>query len=158
MFLPIVAALILVPLAELYVIIEVGSAIGVLPTIGLLLASSVVGAILLQHQGARAWRVMRIALVEHRLPHREVADGALVVLGSALMLAPGFITDVLGLLLLLPPTRAVVRLALLRIVARRVSAFGATGHLPGDGGGTGQGGTGRGGPPPEVIDGEVEER
>jgi UPF0716 protein FxsA len=142
MFLPVVTALILVPLVELYVILKLGSALGVLPTVGLLLASSVVGAALLRVQGARAWRATRAALAEHRPPQREVTDGALVVLGGALMLVPGFVTDVLGLLLLLPPTRTVARAALLRAAARRAGQVD-TARRPD--------------PPPEVIEGEVEE-
>lgn len=142
MFLLVVATLILLPLVELYVIIMVGTTIGVLPTIGLLLASSVVGGVLLRQQGARSWRALRIALAEQRQPNREVAGGALVVLGGALMVAPGFITDAVGLLLLLPPTRAAVRAVLLRYAARRAWRARSAGHQPGTG-------------PGRVIEGEV---
>jgi UPF0716 protein FxsA len=100
---------IVLPIAELYVIIKVGEAIGVWPTIGLLILDSFVGAALLRSQGRAAWRRFNQALAEGRIPHREVFDGAMVILGGALLLTPGFITDVFGLILLLPPTRAVVR-------------------------------------------------
>jgi UPF0716 protein FxsA len=103
-----------VPLAELYVIIRVGEWIGALPTIGLLMLDSIVGAWLLRAQGRAAWRRFRAALAEGRVPAREVLDGALVIFGGALLLTPGFITDVFGALLLIPPSRALVRGALTR--------------------------------------------
>lgn len=104
-----------VPIAELYVIIQVGQAIGPLPTVAILLADSVVGAWLLRHQGRAAWRRFNDALQAGRPPARETIDGALVMLGGAFLLTPGFLSDILGLVLLLPPTRAVVR----RLLARR---------------------------------------
>jgi UPF0716 protein FxsA len=111
---------IVVPLVELYVIIQVGQAIGPLPTIGLLLLDSVVGSLLLRAQGRSAWRRFNGVIASGRVPAREVADGALIIFGGALLLAPGFVTDVFGLLFLLPPTRAAVRRLLMRVAARRV--------------------------------------
>jgi UPF0716 protein FxsA len=105
---------ILVPIAEIYVIIQVGQAIGALWTILILIADSIIGARLLSWQGRKAWRKFQEALATGRVPHREVLDGVLIVLGGAFLLTPGFITDVLGLVLLLPPTRAFVRRALVR--------------------------------------------
>jgi UPF0716 protein FxsA len=116
---------IVVPLAELYVIIQVGQAIGLIPTLVLLLLDALLGAMLLRHQGRAAWIQFNRALAENRLPHKEVYDGILVILGGALLLTPGFITDIFGLVLLLPPTRAIVRAITSRIVRRRV-AMGAT--------------------------------
>jgi len=111
---------IVVPIAEIYVIIQVGQAIGVLWTILLLIADSIIGARLLSWQGRRAWLRFQEALAEGRVPHREVMDGVLIIVGGAFLLAPGFITDVVGLVLLIPPTRSLVRRALTRaIVARR---------------------------------------
>ena len=98
-----------VPILELYVIIKIGGLIGVLPTLALLLAVSLLGAMLLRHQGRGAWRSFNEAIAERRFPGREVADGLLITIGGALLLTPGFITDAVGLLLLLPPTRAVAR-------------------------------------------------
>ncbi|HSV67315.1 MAG TPA: FxsA family protein [Mycobacteriales bacterium] len=144
MFVPVVVVLILAPLLELYVIIEVGRAIGVLPTLLLLLTTSMLGGILLRQQGARAWRGLQLALSEGRLPHVEVANGALVLLGGALMLAPGFVSDVIGLFFLLPPTRAVARVALLRYAAGRTAT--AKRRPPADRPA-----------PPGVIEGETEE-
>jgi UPF0716 protein FxsA len=106
---------IVVPLAELYVIIQVGQAIGVLPTIALLLLDSILGSVLMRSQGRRAWQRFTEAVQAGRPPAREVLDGALVLLGGAFLLTPGFLSDILGVLLLLPPTRAVFR----RLLARR---------------------------------------
>lgn len=110
---------IVVPLAELYVIIEVGRQIGTLPTIAILVADSILGSLLLRSQGRAAWRRFNEALRERRPPTREVLDGALVIFGGALLLTPGFLTDVLGVILLLPPSRAVVRGALVGWFGRR---------------------------------------
>jgi UPF0716 protein FxsA len=110
-----------VPIAELYVIIKVGEAIGVLPTIALLIADSLIGTALLRWQGRTAWTRFRGALDQNRLPHKEVFDGAMVILGGTLLLTPGFITDVFGLFFLLPPTRAVVWQLVKRSVTARVS-------------------------------------
>ena len=107
---------IVVPLAELYVIIQVVQAIGVLPTNGILLADSILGSLLMRSQGRLAWRRFSEATRAGRPPAREVLDGALIIAGGALLLTPGFLTDVLGLALLLPPTRAVIR----RVLARRL--------------------------------------
>src|SRR5437016_878349 len=118
---------IVVPIAELYVIIQVGQTIGALPTIAILIADSVIGSMLLRAQGRGAWRRFQRALAEGRVPAREVLDGALVIFGGAFLITPGFITDVVGVLLLLPPTRAVVRRMLVGIFSRRfvVSLAGA---------------------------------
>jgi UPF0716 protein FxsA len=116
-----VALFIVVPLAELYVILQVGEAIGVLWTVLLLLADSVLGSVLLRSQGRAVWRRFNEALSAGRMPHREVQDGVLVIFGGAFLITPGFITDVLGLLLLLPPTRALIRRVAMRVISRRVS-------------------------------------
>jgi UPF0716 protein FxsA len=120
-----VVIFILVPIAELYVIIKVGEAIGLLPTLLLLLADAVLGSMLLRHQGRAAWIRFNRALAEGRLPHKEVIDGVLVIMGGALLLTPGFLTDILGLILLIPPTRALVRAMSARFVRRRLALGGA---------------------------------
>jgi len=112
---------IVVPLAELYVIIQVGGAIGVIPTILILLADALLGSFLLRHQGRAAWVRFNRALSENRIPHKEVIDGVLVIFGGALLLTPGFITDVFGLILLIPPTRALVRVMSTRFFLARMS-------------------------------------
>jgi UPF0716 protein FxsA len=121
----IVLIFIVVPLIELYVIIQVGQAIGLIPTLVLLLLDALLGSMLLRHQGRAAWIQFNRALAENRLPHKEVFDGILVIMGGALLLTPGFVTDIFGLILLIPPTRAIVRGITSRIVRRRM-AMGAT--------------------------------
>jgi UPF0716 protein FxsA len=107
------------PILEIYVILQVGEAIGVLPTIALLIVDSLVGAWLMRSQGRLVWRRFTEALQQGRPPTREVLDGALVIVGGALGLAPGFVTDAIGLFLIAPPTRAIVRRALVARLARR---------------------------------------
>jgi UPF0716 protein FxsA len=122
MLLPLVLLFIAVPIAELAVIIQVGQLIGVWWTIALLIADSLFGAWLMRHQGRAAWRRFNEAVQGGRVPAREVLDGALVIGGGALLLTPGFITDILGLILLVPPTRALVRLVFARRLAHRMVA------------------------------------
>lgn len=112
---------IVVPIAELYVIIQVGEWIGVWPTLLLLLLDAIVGSWLLKHEGRAAWRRFNEALAERRLPAKEVADGFLIILGGALLIAPGFITDIFGILFLIPPTRALARRILYRFTVGRVA-------------------------------------
>jgi UPF0716 protein FxsA len=107
------------PIVEIFVILQVGEAIGVLPTVALLVVDSLIGAFLMRSQGRIVWRRFTAALETGRPPAREVLDGALVIVGGALGLAPGFVTDALGLVLSAPPTRAIVRRALVRRLARR---------------------------------------
>src|SRR3954451_15286974 len=109
MLLPLVLLFIAIPIAELAVIIQVGQAIGVWWTIGLLIADSLLGSWLMRHQGRASWRRFNEAVGAGRVPTREVLDGALVIFGGALLLTPGFLTDILGLVLLIPPSRALVR-------------------------------------------------
>src|SRR5215212_10707235 len=105
MLVPLVILFILVPIAELAVIIQVGEQIGVWWTIAILVADSILGSLLMRSQGRAVWRRFNAALQSGRAPAREVADGVLVIFGGALLLTPGFLTDVVGLLFLLPPTR-----------------------------------------------------
>lgn len=117
----VVAAFIVVPLAELWAILAVGDAIGVVPTILVLLVDSLLGGLLLRAQGRGAWRSFVEALQARRAPSRELADGLLIVIGGALLLTPGFLTDVTGIVLLIPPTRGLVRRGLERTIARRLT-------------------------------------
>lgn len=122
-----VAVFIVVPIVELYVIIKVGGLIGVLPTLALLLADAVLGSLLLRHQGRGAWQRFNQALAERRFPGREVADGLMIAVGGTLLLTPGFITDIFGLFLLIPPTRAIARRLLRGYAARRFVVVGMGG-------------------------------
>jgi UPF0716 protein FxsA len=114
------ASLIGMTLLEFYVVIKVGEAIGVLPTLGLMVLDAIVGSALMRSQGRAVWRRLRAALAAGRPPAREVLDGALVVAGGAFLITPGFVTDVFGALLLLPPTRAIVRRWIVRHFTGRV--------------------------------------
>lgn len=122
-----VVLFIVVPIVELYVIIQIGGLIGVLPTLGLLLADALLGSLLLRHQGRGAWRRFNQALAERRFPGREVADGLMIAIGGTLLLTPGFVTDIFGVLLLLPPTRAIARSLLRRYAAHRFVVVGMGG-------------------------------
>ena len=117
-----VLLLIVAPLVELYVLIQVGQVAGALQTVLLLIVVSVLGAALLRREGTRTWRAFRTASAAGRVPAREVADGALVLFAGALLLTPGFVTDVVGLLLLLPPVRAIARRALTSYALRSLLA------------------------------------
>lgn len=119
-----------VPILELWVIIEIGGLIGILPTLALLFAMSILGATLLRHEGRGAWQRFNQAISQRRFPGREVADGLLITIGGALLLTPGFITDAVGLLLLLPPTRAIARRLLQAYATRRFVVVGIGGAPP----------------------------
>lgn len=119
--LPILIALFIgVPFAEIYVLLQVGQAIGAVNTLGLLIVISVVGAWLAKREGLGVLRRMQRSIDSGRVPGTELVDGFLILLAGALMLTPGFLTDILAILLLLPPVRAVVRRELRRRVARRI--------------------------------------
>ena len=119
---------IVVPIAELYVILQVGEAIGAPLTVFLLALDSVVGSLLLRSQGRAVWSRFSAAMNAGRVPHQEVLDGVLVIFGGAFLITPGFLTDIVGLLLLLPPTRAVARRAVTGLAKRnfvlRMVSFG----------------------------------
>ncbi|MCD6640287.1 MAG: FxsA family protein [Nocardioides sp.] len=113
-------AFVAVPLLEVYLIIQVGKVIGAWWTIGLLVLAGVVGSWLVRHEGSRAWAALRDALASGRMPAREIADGALILIGGTLMLTPGFLSDVVGMAMILPFTRPWGRRVLTGIVARRL--------------------------------------
>jgi UPF0716 family protein affecting phage T7 exclusion len=110
----------LVPVLEIYVIIQVGQAIGGWPTVALLLIESLLGAWIVRREGRRAWRALNGTFRSGRLPERELSDAALVLVGGVLLLTPGFATDAIGFLFVLPFTRPAVRRLLAAYVSRRV--------------------------------------
>ena len=124
-----VAAFIAVPILEIYVIIQVGQVIGAWWTIALLIADSIFGSWLIRREGGRAWLALTTALESGRMPATELADGALILIGGTLMLSPGFVTDVFGILMILPFTRPIARRLLTRLVGRRL----LNGRRPGPG-------------------------
>lgn len=103
------------PLVELYVIIQVGQEIGALNTIGLMVIMSIVGAWLARHEGMWVLTRIREQMQQGQVPTNELIDGALILAGGVMLFFPGFVSDVLGLLLLFPPTRVAFR----SIVKRR---------------------------------------
>ena len=115
-----VVLFIVVPFAEIYVLLQVGHAIGVANTLGLLILVSVVGAWLAKREGLGVIRRMQRSIEAGRVPGAELVDGFLILFAAALLLTPGFLTDIVAIFLLLPPVRAVVRRELRRRVARRI--------------------------------------
>src|SRR5947209_10976132 len=111
--------LILWPVAEVYVAVKVAEAIGVLYTVLLLIATWPLGSWVVRSQGRLVWRRLTASAAEGRVPAREVLDGAIVLVGGALLIVPGFITDVFGLVLLLPGFRSLPRRALARNIRNR---------------------------------------
>ena len=160
-------AFLVVPLLEILVIISVGQVIGGWQTVGLLFAMSVLGTYLVRREGASAWRELQKALGAGRLPSRELADAALVLVGGTLLLTPGFLTDVVGFFLILPFTRPLARRLLTGLLVSRLPVVTVMG-LPRMGAGSpgqrthpgqygrttppGPGGGARGG---RVVEGEV---
>jgi UPF0716 protein FxsA len=106
--------LLVVPLVELWVIVSVADVVGVPETILLLIVVSCAGAWLLKQQGMATWGRLQASLRRGDMPAEEVTDGALILFGGALLLTPGFVTDLFGLLLLLPFSRVVVKRAFRR--------------------------------------------
>jgi UPF0716 protein FxsA len=151
-------AFVLVPLVEIYVIIQVGQAIGPWWTILLLIADSVLGSWLVKREGARAWKALREALDQGRMPATELADGMLILIGGLLMLTPGFVLDLVGMLCILPLTRPIGRKALAGFVSRRLTG-GAFPGVASYGGGAQRGPGSPAGhdsrPGPDVVQGDV---
>ena len=116
-------ALLLVPIMEIYVIIQVGHAIGGWPTVGLLILESALGAWLVKREGRRAWKALQSALQTGKLPGRELTDGGLVLIGGTLLLTPGFVTDIFGFFFILPFTRPLARRAVTRFINRRATTL-----------------------------------
>ena len=111
---------VILPIVELFVIIQVGHAIGALNTIALLLVVGFVGAWLAKREGMAVWQRFRRQIEAGSVPGRELVDGVLILFAGALMLTPGFVTDILAVFLLLPPVRAIVRATLLKRFAGRI--------------------------------------
>jgi UPF0716 protein FxsA len=123
-----VVLFIIIPIAELYGIYKVGDLIGWAPTLALLVIDSLLGAWLLRSQGRTVWQRFQTTMQAGRIPHREVFDGVLVIFGGAFLITPGFLTDIVGVVLLLPPTRALFRRWLIRRGGRFLGFSVATGR------------------------------
>lgn len=122
------------PIAELFVLVQVAQEMGVLSSLALLLAVSILGAWLVKREGLGILARIQQELTEGRIPTTQVVDGFLILLAGALLLTPGFITDAMGVLLLLPPTRALLRTLLIRRFTARLEFYKAgTGFFTSDG-------------------------
>jgi UPF0716 family protein affecting phage T7 exclusion len=163
---------VVVPIVEIFLILQVSDLIGGWQTVGLLIAEMIFGGWIVRREGRRAWQALNAALLRGVMPDRELADAALVLVGGTLLLTPGFLTDAIGFWFVLPPTRPVVRRLLAAYAARRLRAAqnqmgipygfagrdgkaGQAGSAPGgerDGGGRDPGGADGG---HQVIRGEV---
>src|SRR5688572_19208291 len=119
MFAGLALLFLVVPFAELYVLLVVGSTIGFVETIGVLVLVSVVGAWLVKREGLGVLRRAEARVRQGSVPGRELVDGVLILFAGALLLTPGFLTDIVGVLLLLPPVRAALRGATVRWLRRR---------------------------------------
>jgi UPF0716 protein FxsA len=141
---------VVLPVVEIYVLIQIGQAIGAWWTVLLLIADGVFGSWLMKREGTRAWAALTTALRSGRMPARELADAALILVGGTLLLTPGFVSDIVGLFLILPFTRPVARRILTAFLTRRflsgVGGPGGVGGLGGFGAGLGGSGTHPGGP------------
>jgi len=154
---------IVVPALEIYVLIQVGQVIGAWWTILLLVADGFLGSWLIKREGGRAWEALREALAGGRMPARELADGALILVGGTLLLTPGFLSDLVGFFFVLPFSRPVARRALTRFLTRKFLAgpgapgyLGRTGPTAGPGAGFGADARTRQRPGPDsVVQGEV---
>lgn len=120
MFLKLLLLFILVPLAELYLFLTLGAKIGIGPTLAIIVFTAFLGAALTKSQGAKALTNFRKAIAEGRPPAKEALDGLLILLAGAVLLTPGFLTDTVGFILLLPPARAVIRSRLATYLKSRV--------------------------------------
>ena len=121
------AAFVGVPILEIALFIEIGGAIGFWKTIGVVVLTALIGTALLQQQGLATLRKAQASLAENRFPMDEVFDGLCLIFAGALLLTPGFLTDAVGLLMFVPPFRAVLRRGLGRLLAARghVEVYGA---------------------------------
>ena len=158
----VMVGMVALPFLEIYLIIQVGQLIGVWWTLAILVGEALLGAWLMRREGTRAWKALNGAFASGKMPTGELADTALILVGGVLLVMPGFVTDVFGLLFLLPFTRPLARKVLAYAVARRMSRLGMpTGYARRDGSviegetvpdpstGTAEG--------PVVISGEIED-
>ena len=115
------------PILEVWLLIQVGQAIGVLPTVLLLVVIAGLGGWLMQHQGARAWTALNDAYTKGRVPTGHLADAVLILVGGVLLILPGFVTDIFGFVFVLPWTRPYARKMIAFFVARRISKRASAG-------------------------------
>ncbi len=127
-----------VPLVELYLLIGMGRQVGALPTIGFVLVTGLLGAMLAKHEGLRVLRSWQTSMAQGRIPEDGIVSGALILVGGVLLVSPGVLTDITGMFLLIPPTRRWVAARIRKSMERRkregtfrVTSFGMGGFQPG---------------------------
>jgi UPF0716 protein FxsA len=118
------ALLVAIPILEVWLLVKVGQQLGLLPTVLILIAEAIIGALLMRHEGSRAWKALNDAFTQSKVPTGELADAALILVGGILLMLPGFLTDIIGFVFLLRWTRPVARKIIAFFVARRISRLG----------------------------------
>lgn len=126
MFLLIISLIVVAPLVELYVIVQVGENIGLLPTIAMLIAVSAVGTSLIKREGIKVYREFVAAIHRGEEPAEQLVHGVCLLAAGVLMLAPGFVSDIISIALLVPPTRNVIAKLVLRKSTAKVTVVRAT--------------------------------
>jgi UPF0716 protein FxsA len=116
--------LIAIPILEVWLLVQVGHEIGLLPTVLILIAQAIIGVLLMRHEGSRAWKALNDAFTQGKVPTGELADAALILVGGVLLMLPGFLTDIIGFVFLLRWTRPVARKIIAFFVARRINRLG----------------------------------
>lgn len=119
-----------IPVLELMIFMFLGSKIGLAATFGIIILTAILGAYLTKSQGREALKKYQEALAAGRLPHEEVMDGLMILVAGAVLLTPGFLTDTIGFLLLVPPVRHAVRGVLKSYLKDRVTVAGETMGVP----------------------------
>lgn len=120
MFARLVLLFTVVPAIEIYLLVKVGSSIGAMNTVLLIIATGVVGAYYARLQGFDVVRRLQASMEDGRVPAREMVDGAMLLLGGALLITPGFLTDALGFSLIFPPTREAIKRVFLEWIRRKI--------------------------------------
>ena len=116
--------LVAIPILEVWLLVQVGQQLGLLPTVLILLVVAIVGVLLMRHEGSRAWKALNDAFTRGKVPTGELADAALILVGGVLLVLPGFLTDIIGFVFLLRWTRPIARKMIAFFVARRINRLG----------------------------------
>lgn len=112
---------IIVPAVELILLIQMGQWIGTLPTVGLIVLTGIIGAYLTRQQGMQVWRRMQQELQGGQMPGEAILEGAMILVAGAVLMTPGVLTDALGFLLLIPPSRKLISRFVSAQIQRRIA-------------------------------------
>ena len=116
-----ITAFLTIPLIEVWILLQIADLAGLLNTIGLLILTSIIGALLVRREGISVFRKAKNEITQGQMPEKQILDGFLILLGGVLMLTPGFFTDIIGFLLLFPPTRLLLRTIVIKRLNSRIS-------------------------------------